>query len=109
MADQQVIFRYYEEPIQYKVIENDMSRGKPLLVSSYRFSCLIRRKVPAQNKTQRRCSKRSKHLQCKEGVIQVGTLFALIKKHIHVPKPGAALKGEITAEVWFLRSKSAVF
>ena len=35
--------------------------------------------------------------------------FALIKKHIHVPQLGAALKAEITAEVWFLRSKSAVF
>ena len=101
MADQQVIFRYYDEPIQYKVIENNVSRGKPLLVSSYGFSYVFRREVPAQNKIQWRCSERSKHLQCKAGVIQVGTLFALIKKHIHVPQPGAALKAEITAGVWF--------
>ena len=103
MADQQVIFRYYEEPIQYNVIENNMSRGKPLLVSSYRFLYLIRRKVPAQNETQRRCSKRSMHLQCKAGVIQVGTFLH------QSPQLGAALKAEITAEVWFFRSKSAVF
>ena len=79
------------------------------MVSSYGFSYVFRREVPAPNKIQWRCSKRSKNLQCKADVIQVGTLFALLKKHIHVPQPGAALKAETTVEVWFLRSKSAVF
>ena len=78
-------------------------------MSSYGFSYLIRQEVPAQNKIHWRCSKRTKNIQCKAAVIQVGILFALLKKHIHVPQPGAALKAEITAEVWFLRSKSAVF
>ena len=109
MADQQVIFKYYDEPVEYKVLENGTSRGKPLLVSSYGFTYVVRRKVPAQNKIQWRCSKRSKNLQCKAGVIQVGTSFALLKKHIHLPQPGAALKAEITAEVWFWEVKVQYF
>ena len=101
MADQQVIFRYYDEPVQYEVIENGTIRGKPLLVSSFGFSYVIRREVPAPSKIQWKCSKRSKKLQSKAGVIQVGTLFALLKKHIHLPQPGAALNAENTSEVWF--------
>ena len=36
-------------------------------------------------------------------------LFALLKKHIHVPRPGAALKAETTAEVWFWEVKVQCF
>ena len=85
MADHQVIFRYYDEPVQDKVIQNGTYTGKPLLVNCYGFSYLIRQEVPAQNKIHWRCSKRSNNLQCKAAVIQVGILFALLKKHIHVP------------------------
>ena len=101
MGDLQEIFRYYDEPLQYEVIENGTIRGKPLLMSSFGFSYVIRQEVQAPSKIQWKCSKRSKNLQCKAAVIQVGTLFALLKKHIHVPQPGAALNAENTSEVWF--------
>ena len=38
MGDLQVIFRYYNETVQYGVKENGTIRGKPLLRSSFGFS-----------------------------------------------------------------------
>ena len=66
MADLHVIFRYYDEPLKYEVIENGTIRGS---------------------------AKRLSH--------RLELYFALLKKHIHVPQPGAALNAENTSEVWF--------
>lgn len=97
IEEQQVVFKYYDEPVQFT--KSKSTRGGQLLVSSYGYSYNLRREVPQNRETQWRCSVRNKKIQCTASVTERNGSYFQTNRHIHLPKAGLKTKVEVTAEV----------
>lgn len=84
-----------EAPLQYKILPNGSSRGKPMLFAGG-FSYTIKRKTLAS--TTWRCSKRVKH-DCDATIREVnGTYIHGPHPHSHLPNPGDFAAAKVTVE-----------
>ncbi|XP_062591513.1 uncharacterized protein LOC134253000 [Saccostrea cucullata] len=85
-------------PVTYQVVEGATIRMKPKLVDNRGFSYTVKRKN--EEKTDWRCTKRSKNLQCPATVRQHGDAFVEgLQPHIHGPTVGTAAVATVVSQI----------